>query len=49
MSIVDNLEDFLTELLSKAATATVAERLRVLRLLVKDVFVGLGPEVRGPS
>jgi site-specific DNA recombinase len=34
---------------SKAATATIAKRQRVLRLLVKDVLVGPGPEVRGPS
>src|SRR6185437_4138433 len=31
---------FLTGLRGKTATATVAERQRVLRLLVKDVFVG---------
>jgi len=35
-----NLEDFLTGLRGKGATATVAERQRVLRLLVKDVLVG---------
>jgi hypothetical protein len=48
-SIADNLEDFLTGLRSRAATATVAERQRVLRLPVKDVLVGPGPEVRGSS
>ena len=40
LKLADNLEDFLTGLRGKAATATVAERQRVLRLLVKDVLVG---------
>jgi site-specific DNA recombinase len=40
LRLADNLEDFLTRLHDKAATATVAERQRVLRLLVKDVLVG---------
>ena len=40
LRLADNLEDFLTGLHDKAATATVAERQRVLRLLVKDVLVG---------
>jgi site-specific DNA recombinase len=39
LRLADNLEDFLTGLRNKAATATVAERQRVLRLLVKDVLV----------
>jgi site-specific DNA recombinase len=39
LRLADNLEDFLTGLRDKAATATVAERQRVLRLLVKDVLV----------
>jgi site-specific DNA recombinase len=40
LKLADNLEDFLTGLRGKTATATVAERQRVLRLLVKDVLVG---------
>jgi site-specific DNA recombinase len=40
LKLVDNLEDFLASLRNEAATATVAERQRVLRLLVKDVLVG---------
>ena len=40
LQLADNLEDFLTGLRGKTATATVAERQRVLRLLVKDVLVG---------
>jgi site-specific DNA recombinase len=39
LKLADNLEDFLTSLQNKAAAATVAERQRVLRLLVKDVLV----------
>jgi site-specific DNA recombinase len=39
LRLADNLEDFLTGLRNKATTATVAERQRVLRLLVKDVLV----------
>jgi len=40
LRLADNLEDFLTGLHDKAATATIVERQRVLRLLVKDVLVG---------
>jgi site-specific DNA recombinase len=40
LQLADNLEDFLTGLRDKATTATVSERQRVLRLLVKDVLVG---------
>ena len=40
LKLADNLEDFLTGLRAKTITATVAERQRVLRLLVKDVLVG---------
>lgn len=40
LQLADNLEDFLTGLRDKTATATIAERQRVLRLLVKDVLVG---------
>ena len=40
LKLADNLEDFLTSLQNRAAAATVAERQRVLRLLVKDVLVG---------
>ena len=40
LKLADDLEDFLAGLRGKAATATVAERQRVLRLLVKDVLVG---------
>ena len=40
LKLADNLEEFLTGLRDKTATATIAERQRVLRLLVKDVLVG---------
>lgn len=40
LKLADNLEDFLTGLRDKAGTASVAERQRVLRLVVKDVLVG---------
>src|SRR3954462_14813937 len=40
LQLADSLEDFLTDLRTKAATATVPERQRVLRLLVQDVLVG---------
>jgi site-specific DNA recombinase len=40
LKLADNLEDFLTGLREKTTTATVTERQRVLRLLVKDVLVG---------
>jgi site-specific DNA recombinase len=39
LRLADNLEQFLTGLHDKAATATIPERQRVLRLLVKDVLV----------
>ena len=39
LTLADNLEDFLTRLRGNAATATIAERQRVLRLLVKDVHI----------
>jgi site-specific DNA recombinase len=40
LKLADNLETFLTGLRDKTAAATVPERQRVLRLLVKDVLVG---------
>jgi len=40
LRLADNLEDFLAGLRDNSATATVVERQRVLRLLVKDVLVG---------
>jgi len=40
LTLADNVENFLTGLNNKAATASIAERQRVLRLLVKDVLVG---------
>jgi site-specific DNA recombinase len=40
LKLADNLEDFLTSLHAKVATATITERQRVLRLLVKDILVG---------
>jgi DNA invertase Pin-like site-specific DNA recombinase len=40
LTLAGNLEDFLAQLRGSAATATIAERQRVLRLLVKDVLVG---------
>jgi site-specific DNA recombinase len=40
LQLAGNLEGFLAQLNSTAATATVPERQRVLRLLVKDVLVG---------
>jgi len=36
----DDVEGFLTGLHAKTRTATVGERQRVLRLLVKDVLIG---------
>lgn len=42
LKLADNLEQFLTGLRDKALTATIAERQRVLRLLVKDVLIGPG-------
>jgi len=47
LKLADNLQDFLTGLRDKATTATVPERQRVLRLLVKDVLVG--PTTRHPD
>lgn len=43
LKLADNLEGFLTGLRTKTSTATISERQRVLRLLVKDVLVG--PEI----
>ncbi len=40
LQLADNLEDFLTGLRDRAASTTITERQRVLRLLVKDVLVG---------
>jgi site-specific DNA recombinase len=39
LTLADSVENFLTGLKNKAATASIAERQRVLRLLVKDVLV----------
>jgi site-specific DNA recombinase len=40
LKLAGNLEGFLAQLRASAATAAVAERQRVLRMLVKDVLVG---------
>lgn len=40
LQLADDLEGFLAQLHRHAATADVAERQRVLRLLVKDVLIG---------
>ena len=40
LKLADDLEGFLARLRGTAATATVEERRRVLRLLVKDVLIG---------
>ncbi len=40
LKLAGNPEDFLAQLRGSAATANVAERQRVLPLLVKDVLVG---------
>ena len=40
LKLADDLEGFLAQLRGNAATATVEDRQRVLRLLVKDVLVG---------
>jgi len=40
LKLADDLEGFLTQLRGNAATATVGQRQRVLRLLVKDVLIG---------
>src|SRR4029077_7630389 len=42
LKLADDLEGFLAQLRGNAATATVEDRQRVLRLLVKDIL--LGPE-----
>jgi site-specific DNA recombinase len=39
LKLADNLEGFLTQLRTSTAAATVEERQRVLRLLVKDVLI----------
>jgi site-specific DNA recombinase len=40
LQLADNLEGFLAQLRGNAATASIGERQRVLRLLVKDVLIG---------
>jgi site-specific DNA recombinase len=40
LKLADDLEGFLTRLHASAATATVEDRQRVLRLLVKDILIG---------
>jgi site-specific DNA recombinase len=40
LTLADNLEHFLTTLRDKTSTATLTERQRLLRLLVKDVHIG---------
>ena len=40
LKLADDLEGFLAQLRANAATGTVEERQRVLRLLVKDILVG---------
>jgi site-specific DNA recombinase len=40
LKLADDLEGFLAQLRGNAATATVEERQKVLRLLVKDILVG---------
>jgi site-specific DNA recombinase len=40
LKLAGNLEGFLTRLRTSVATATVEERQRVLRLLVKDILIG---------
>ncbi len=40
LKLADDLEGFLTQLRRNAATASIPERQRVLRLLVKDVLIG---------
>jgi site-specific DNA recombinase len=40
LKLADDLEGFLAQLRANAGTATVEERQRVLRLLVKDILVG---------
>jgi site-specific DNA recombinase len=40
LKLADDLEGFLTRLHTNAATATVKDRQRVMRLLVKDILIG---------
>ena len=40
LTLAGDLEGFLTQLRGNAATATVEELQRVLRLLVKDILIG---------
>ena len=40
LKLADDLEGFLSQLQGNAATATVEDRQRVLRLLVKDILIG---------
>ena len=40
LKIADDLEGFLAQLRGNAATASISERQRVLRLLVKDILIG---------
>jgi DNA invertase Pin-like site-specific DNA recombinase len=40
LKLADNVEDFLTGLRDKTSDATITERQRVLRLLVKDILIG---------
>ena len=40
LKLADDLDGFLAQLRGNAATASVQERQRVLRLLVKDVLIG---------
>jgi site-specific DNA recombinase len=40
LKLADNLDGFLTQLRGSAAAASIHERQRVLRLLVKDVLIG---------
>jgi len=40
LKLADDLEGFLAQLRDKTATATIPERQRVLRLLVKDILIG---------
>ena len=40
LTLADDLEGFLAQLHGNAATATVQDRQRVLRLLVKDILIG---------
>jgi site-specific DNA recombinase len=40
LKLADDLDAFLAQLRGSAATASISERQRVLRLLVKDVLIG---------